>query len=367
MPNRRQLLFGAAAGAAGLFMPRGLGAADGRRFLFVFANGGWDPTVVFAPLFDNAQVDMPEASVEATVGGLRFVDSVNRPSVRSFFEAHGARTAVVNGIEVRSVSHERCRRLALTGRAEGDADDWPSILAGHGSGELLLPHLVASGPSYTSAFSSQVVRIGNGSQLPDLLQNPTDSATEAWLLERARTREGELAQAYERALTDARQVSELGLPFRDDEAWLDRVDGLLDALEGGASRCGLIRHDGLWDQTFDSHAANFMQSEHFELLFSDLSGLVDAIEGRGLDLTLVVFSEMGRHPQLNGQQGKHHWTATSAMLWGDGVAGDRVVGGFDDQVEGGFTAADLGATLLALGDVDPGAWTDGAVIEELLG
>jgi hypothetical protein len=90
---------------------------------------------------------------------------------------------------------------------------------------------------------------------------------------------------------------------------------------------------------------------------------------------VVVLSEMGRHPQENLQAGKDHWTFTSAMLVGPGVAGGRVYGGFDDYAMGrpvdlasgqphdggeALTGAHLGATLLALGDVDPAPHTDGA-------
>ena len=67
--------------------------------------------------------------------------------------------------------------------------------------------------------------------------------------------------------------------------------------------------------------------------------------------------------------GRDHWTFTSAMVVGAGVKGGQVVGGFDDSGYGsaadfatgealtegsGISAANFGATLLALGDVDPG-------------
>ena len=91
--------------------------------------------------------------------------------------------------------------------------------------------------------------------------------------------------------------------------------------------------------------------------------------------TIVVCSEMGRAPGLNDASGKDHWSWTSAMLVGDGVAGDRVVGGFDGLFAGervdrdsgeldssatSMTCVDLGATLLLAGDVDPEEWAPGA-------
>ena len=41
----------------------------------------------------------------------------------AFFEQYGDRTAVVNGMEVRSVTHERCRELVFTGYGDGATDD----------------------------------------------------------------------------------------------------------------------------------------------------------------------------------------------------------------------------------------------------
>ena len=85
------------------------------------------------------------------------------------------------------------------------------------------------------------------------------------------------------------------------------------------------------------------------------------------EVCVVVFSEMGRHPKLNSHHGKDHWTFTSAMLCGAGVAGGRVIGGYDEQFYGkpvdlescdlyadGSRLSDkhLGATLLALAGVD---------------
>jgi len=82
-----------------------------------------------------------------------------------------------------------------------------------------------------------------------------------------------------------------------------------------------------------------------------------------------VLSEMGRHPQINDSGGRDHWTYTSAMLLGAGVRGGQVIGELDEDFQGrpvdlvtgearddgtGLVPGHLGATLLALGGVDPG-------------
>ena len=41
-------------------------SASDRKFLFVFARGGWDYSYVFAPLFDNSFCDTDPSSAPAT-------------------------------------------------------------------------------------------------------------------------------------------------------------------------------------------------------------------------------------------------------------------------------------------------------------
>jgi hypothetical protein len=159
---------------------------------------------------------------------------------------------------------------------------------------------------------------------------------------------------------------------------LAEVATILDCFNLGLSRSGMIQYEGWCQSSFDSHSGNEMQSWHFEELFAILSEIVPMIESRGLKnrVTLVVLSEMGREPLLNNSAGKGHWTYTSTLLLGSGVAGGQVVGEMDEDFLGrpielgsgestasgvALQAAHLGATLLALGDVDPEPYVDSGV------
>ena len=138
---------------------------------------------------------------------------------------------------------------------------------------------------------------------------------------------------------------------------------------------------------WDTHAENdAIQSYLFEDLFHGLGLLVGMLAGAPGETTptlleetvVVVFSEMGRTPQLNSAEGKDHWPYTSVLLVGAGIQGGRVVGGLDsnyyglalDPVTGDADedgnvpgVTDLGATLLTLADVDPAELLpDGQVI-----
>lgn len=394
-PNRRELL---ALGAAGLALPGRARAATAsqRRFLFIHAAGGWDPVFVFAPMFHAPAVYSPADSTTAQVGELTFVDSANRPRTRAFFERWASRACVLNGLEVRSITHERCRQVVLTG-GSGTGDDWPSILASRAP-TALMPHVVASGPAFTARYSDRVVRLGSGSQFEHLrtgaalgdMDAPVDppsstarDAVDRYLVDRAETLASEgalsrLGAANADALTRMAEVQAraptLGAGAPDD-LHLESLP-LLDCLEQGLSRCAMVAHEGLYDRGWDNHADIELQSEHYEDLFDGLDLLLADLDARSgeaggslLDeTTVVVFSEMGRTPALTALGGKDHWTFTSALLLGSGVAGGRVIGGYTDTMRGaatalddgavsaqgvGLTAAHLGATLLAMGDVDP--------------
>lgn len=404
LPSRRALLGASAASAAGLMLPGRAAPApvDERRFLFVFAEGGWDQACVFAPLFDNPLCDMESHAVPAQVKDIPFVDSAMRPSVRKFFERYASKTAVINGMESRSVAHDVCLRLMTTGTSLPAADDWPSLLAAYSVADPVMPLLSLSGPSYTHLHGGVVARAGKAGQLADLVSgdalaqrdaplSPPSAAVEALednlvahltgtnaaLLERGRV--GALASGRLNAERRAQRAEEVVSALSIDSAGLtlsDDIAMLVEALAIGACRCAAIGHKGFQGLSWDTHGVNANQSNNFEELFAGLLLVAEALAERpGLthttlmeEVTVVVLSEMGRYPQLNSRGGKEHWTFTSCMMFGAGVRGGRTIGGYDDRVAGervdlvsgdstesgeALVPSHLGATLMALADIDP--------------
>ncbi|HNH45767.1 MAG TPA: DUF1501 domain-containing protein, partial [Myxococcota bacterium] len=168
----------------------------------------------------------------------------------------------------------------------------------------------------------------------------------------------------------------------------ERIRPALNCLERGESRCAVIEHAGQFDVGWDTHSNIFMQGVHFELLFQDLLAILGELERRSgsgggsllEETTVVVCSEMGRTPRINSNGGKDHWTYTSALLIGAGVR-SGVVGGYDDNLIGqtialdsgepseggtGISSENLGATLLAMADLDPALGTGAEPIGALL-
>jgi hypothetical protein len=403
MLSRRHFL---ATTAALAMLPRRARAAGTERcFLFVFAQGGWDTTRVFTPAFGNTNVDMEADAALATVGDLPYVDHPRRPSVRAFFETYADRIALVNGMLVPSIAHERCRALALTGGTDVSQADWGARIGG--ASERPLPYLVLGGPSFSGADQEGSARAGDNGQLAALLSGDaiggavpsaaTESAIDAFVTRRASllaaTARGDVARGLTSDFATAtRQVQALkgraeSLRFGEVESFAGQATSAVQALASGICRCTMTRAGGTWGD-WDTHALNDdIQCGLYEELFSDLLdvfALLDATPGVAAatlaeETTVVVLSEMGRTPLFTGGDGKDHWPWTSAMIIGAGVAGGQVVGGHDESFAGSpidpatgavhaggesLSAEMLGATLLALAGIDPGESLPGVPILE---
>lgn len=412
-PTRRSLLAGLGAAAVGATLPvRARAAAPGqRRFLFLTCFGGWDPTRVLVPAFGDPAVDMEADAEPYTVGDLTFVDHPWRPGTRDVLARWGSRFSLVHGFMVPSVAHMACLQLVRTGALSGHPD-WPAILASASGGNEPLPHLVVSGPSYPDALAPFVARTGAGGQLEALVDGsivgwtgrspptvPTDvRALEDALVASRRDRAAvRAASARHLALLEGHARSEArvrALQAASSEiSWAStgsfEDDALLavELLAAGLCRCASVGHPGLWD----SHSENDVyQNALWEPTMVAFGAILDAMAatpgpagGSLLDETVVVLmSEMGRTPLRNADAGKDHWPYASALLVGGGIAEGRTAGAYDggllgarvDPVTGApsdggevLTTNDLGATLLALGDVDPAEWVPtGNVLETLL-
>ncbi len=142
----------------------------------------------------------------------------------------------------------------------------------------------------------------------------------------------------------ARKLVEEGVRFVNvtwDLFW-DRIKIDYDAWDTHTNNFGILRDDKLphFDQTY--------------------SALLEDLDGRGLlDETLVVvMSEMGRTPRVNGNGGRDHWTyCYSVLLAGAGVRGGTVCGASDAQAafvkDRPVSPAEICATIYHCLGVDP--------------
>lgn len=403
-PSRRQVLGGSAALA---MLPRtahALSSGD-RKFIFVLASGGWDPTRVLADGSGHSIVDPEPGAEPVDTDGLRWVRSDSRPSVTTWFERYASRAAILNGILVPSIAHEQCIVLALTGTTAERSSDWPSILGQAAMERYAAPTLVLGGPSFPGVNLPAVIQAGGRGQLGDLITGSyagwgaragatLGTDTRALLDAHIRSRGADFAAArageQSRALAEAfvlatEQQARLGaLPEGFAFEAFSSLDGAVEiaanALSTGVARVVQLSAPASGELAWDSHTTNDdLQNVMFEGLFSSLVRLFELLEtlpGERTatlieETTVCVYSEMGRAPWLNAGLGKDHWPHTSMLLAGSGIRGGQVIGGYDDAWYGqgidrttgevvtdgeSITCGAIGATLLALGDIDPEEW-----------
>jgi uncharacterized protein (DUF1501 family) len=412
--SRRSLLHALAGVGAGVALRPTVGAAAsdaGLRFLFVFARGGWDTTRVFSPMGWAPRVQTEAEAEEVEHGDMAWVDHPDRPAVRGFFREFGSKLAVLDGMLVRSVNHRICERLVQAGSARSEAPDWASILGSAASADHALPNLVLDGPSNPGWLHRATSIVGKSGQLQGLLDGeafergdialdprfrPTPlagarmdalllSAAEAWRAAEPDPAWARMADAQVDALQRAARLREDAASVSFAATTMEQqLDTAVDILARGVARCVGVNKGG-----FDTHADTTSQSGLINDLFVGLDRVARRLEstpGRrrrtmAEETVVVVLSEMGRTPYLNGIGGKDHWPYTAAMLWGPGVRGGVRLGGYDDFLSGQpldlvsgevrpdgtvLTPAHLGATLLTLGAVDPAAWIEAAPVSAIL-
>lgn len=411
--SRRALLragAGLGAGASLLGLPR-ITAADGGselRFIFVFARGGWDTTRVFSPMLGKPRVETEADASVVELGDLTFVDHPDRPSVRSYFESYGHLTSVIDAMLIRSVNHSICERLVQTGGARPERPDWSSILGSVASADHALPTIVLDGPSNAGPLHRTTSIVGASGQLQGLLDGTAFergdrpvSRPEPEIQDRidelaglAASRRLDLTpdpgwqRVYSAQVDSLQRLDRLRLDAREvgfSAFSLDaQADTAVDILSANVARCVCIGRTG-----FDSHGDTISQSPLLDELFTSLSRLLRklaSVPGRTTptlagETVVVVQSEMGRTPYLNQSGGKDHWPYTAAMVISDRIRGGQRLGGYDDMLSGRpmdlrtgeptelgtvVTPEHLGATLLTLAGLDPGAWVESPPIGALL-
>ncbi len=405
--SRRQFLKGlAAAGVLSALPPtRAYTSSGEKKFLFLFASGGWDTTYVFEPKFGTDGVDMDLEASLGQAGNIRYTAGGRWPAVSRYFDRWASRTCLVNGVNSHSVGHDSCTQFMLTGTSASSTADWPTLIAANAKTEYALPHVVFSGPNYAGTSGSTVVR-GGGGTLLDLvdadingqadqpapkLAIPSDQMVDAFVYERTRRfaphRMGQGRAQVDALLSALDQASEIeGRSFeanlsRQGGGLLERALAALDVMRLGLARCAMIGVGYSWD----THGGNTPQGDNFEGVFTDLDELLSYMAttpGQTApylidEVVVVMMSEMGRTPLLNGMNGKDHWPYTSVLLAGGGIKGNQVVGATDDRLiavpvdfrtgqpsSGGSMLASehLGAALLKLGGLDPNQYLNGVEV-----
>ena len=371
MLKRRTLLcrglLAALATAPGFRLPL-VNAADyrGKLFVFVQADGGWDPTSFCDPKSNT--LGEPVINNWAEYDEVRKAGNVlYAPFARNaaFFEKYHRRMLVINGVDAQTNSHTVGITHNWSGRNSEGYPTLSALLAAHYAPTLPLSYLNFGGFSATAGIT-RFTRLND----PHLLRELAAPWRTSWwggvrllseadwtALERYRSATAaRLAAAPDLSLADAHHLALYRSAF--DPEMSEGLRRYSDALppdsqlekreEGGpnnhdselrqqgqltvlAFKSGVAVSADLYLGGFDTHANH--DQEH-EWLLGKLTDGVDylweyaEVHGVADRMVVVMGSDFGRTNFYNGGNGKDHWPIGSYIImeknqrWANRVVGE---------------------------------------------
>ena len=346
--KRREMLktlIAAGAAASGFRLPL-VHAADyrGKLFVFVQADGAWDPTSFCDPKANTPGEPVinhwAERDEVRQAGNIPYAPFARNAA---FFEKYHRRMLVINGVDAQTNSHTVGVVHNWSGR---NAEGYPTttaLLAAHYAPALPVPYLSFGGFSATAGIT-RFTRIDNARLLHSVANPATEMFTEAsW----------EAIESYQKA-TAMRLASSPGLlpgdvhhrafyrsafateglkayadavppenELQQEETYSGPVRAYISTLRRQAQltvlafKTGVAVAADLWLGGFDTHT--YHDPDH-EWLLGNLTDSVDYLweyaEEHGVAdrMVMVIGSDFGRTNFYNSVDGKDHWPIGSFIV-----------------------------------------------------
>ena len=347
MKRRAMLKTLAAAGAAasGFRLPL-VHAADyrGKLFVFVQADGGWDPTSFCDPKANtpgepviNHWAERDEVRQAGNIAYAPFARNA------AFFEKYHRRMLVINGVDAQTNSHTVGIVHNWSGRNSEGYPTTTALLAAHYAPTLPVPYLSFGGYSVTGGLT-RFTRINDANLLRDIANPATRMFSDAdWAdLESFRDTNAARLEAapgllpgdvHHRAFyrsafaTEGLKAYADAIPPEDELEQDQEYDGedriFRSTLRRQAQltvlafKTGVAVAAALWLGGFDTHA--YHDPDH-EWLLGNLTDSVDYLwdyaEEHGVAdrMVVVMGSDFGRTNFYNSAEGKDHWPIGSFVV-----------------------------------------------------
>jgi len=328
----------------------------GTLFLCFNASGGWDPTHLCDAKFKTGPEDpdpmtnlLPE-EVE-TNGGYSYPAYFNPEIygdgagafIPEFFRKHAPRLRVINGIDMQTNGHDSGTRHTWSGRLSEGAPTLAAYMAATFDPTLPMAFLTFGGFSDTAGIAAQT-RAGNINALTRVAypgridaENPDSgyhsSRAAELIAEAQRTRDLALIQGQRlprinhavntlyTARTGSNELRLLQEYLPEDFA----DDGLQRSVQLAlaAYQAGITISVNLNIGGFDTHGDHDRsQIPRLNELLMGIDFAWEEATRRGIAdrVVIVVGSDFGRTPGYNDGNGKDHWSVSSMMLMGQGIA-----------------------------------------------
>ena len=346
--NRRSVLKGllaAAAAAPGFHLPLVHAAGYfGKLFVFVQADGGWDPTS-----FCDPKANTPGEKIinrwalrdeVRQAGNLTYAPFANN---QAFFEKYHRMMLVINGVDAQTNAHSVGVVHNWSGRNSEGYPTLGALCAAHFASTLPIPYLSFGGFSNTAGLT-RFTRIDNPRLLHEIA-NPLDG-TESVISDAdweamASHRAGTVARLsaapgllpgdelhlgfYDSSFrTEGLKVYADAIPPEDElEQQVERGNNFRSSLRRQAQltvlafKTGVAVSADLWLGGFDTHTNH--DPDH-EWLLANLTDAVDYLwdyaeeQGVANRMVVVLGSDFGRTNFYNSGNGKDHWPIGSYIV-----------------------------------------------------
>ena len=345
--NRRSVLKGllaVAAVAPGFRLPL-VHAEDheGKLFVFVQADGGWDPTSFCDPKANSPGEPVinhwAESDEVRQAGNFPYAPFANN---QTFFEKYHRMMLVINGVDAQTNAHSVGIVHNWSGRNSEGFPTLGALCAAHYAPTLPVPYLSFGGFSNTSGLT-RFTRLDDPSLLQEIASPIDDMGSffsdadwEAMASHRAAT-VARLSATPDLLPGDEMHLGFYGSSFAAEglKAYADAIppEDELEQPEEGPDNYSTLRRQAqltvlafktgvavsadLWLGGFDTHTDH---DPPHEWLFSNLTDSVDYLwdyaEEHGVAgrMVVVIGSDFGRTNFYNSVNGKDHWPIGSYVI-----------------------------------------------------
>lgn len=331
---------------------------DGPCYVVFNASGGWDTTYLMDPKGVNEINRLYKEGDILTHGNHQFAPNSdhiqNGISNEEFFKSYGEELLVVNGLDYSVNNHSPCSRYMATGKLDSLAyPTFAALVAACNGLEVPLAFLTFGNYSATGnlvpmarvPYLNSLNRLANADGVNGSLRSPYHDDFALNRIERAlekqvqaRISEARLPRIERsQSMLYAAQINSKALeritPYIPKTSPKERLSRQAD-IALASFKAGVCVSANLSIGQFDSHANN--DQDQMKLIPEFLAG-VDYLLKKSEELKIreklvvIIQSEMGRTPSYNKGNGKDHWSIGSIMMMGQGIQGNRVVGGTDDK------------------------------------
>ena len=327
-------------------------------WLFVHAAGGWDPTLLCDPKGRASETTPDPVNTYATsdildIGPFRVAPVDGHAA---FFERFQRDLLVINGIDAQTNSHEVGTRHTWSGTMSPGAPALAALIAAASPAQPPLALLSNGGYDVTDGLVAPT-RLPSTSTVmamayPDRVSESDPNSLlfpDATLARLAQAR----ADRLERLRTEttlprrAALLGQLQVARSDDGALAALAAVLPPSLDTSSNplrkqaqvamacfKAGVSVSATLEIGGFDTHGDHDRtHTTAMQALVAGVMFAMDEAERHGIAdrLVVVIGSDFARTPWYNEGNGKDHWSITSMLALGPGIAGGRVVGATDER------------------------------------